>query len=484
MENKSLKKNAAYGFIRSFMNLAFPVITFPYASRILLPENIGKVNFANSIVDYFLMLAALGISTYATREATKLKQDKHKLNQFAREIMALTLCSTIFSITLLFIAVFVLPRISEYRVLIIIISSKLLFNTMDFSWLFVAEEDQKYITIKSIIFQIISLFFLFVFVHKPEDYIVYAIMGIISSVGSNIYNIVYTRKYINLFEKTEVHPLHHLKSVFIFFGNNFAIKLYSMIDTTMVGFIIGNAAVGYYTAANKVSSMVSNLIKSSLSTLMPRGTSYSDSNKQEQYENLITKCAGATSFFAFPAAVGLAILSKPVITIFCGEKYLPAQRSMQIMSLLIILYAMNSMVNNLIIVPQHKERILLISQIAACITDIIFNAILIPTKGVWGASFATFIAQCVMFAIRLAYVRKWFFKKAIILPIIQVAIITSIMSLCVYFAYNFLEVKNISLAITTLLSIIVGAVSYTFFSLLLRNKTALQILQILKGKLA
>ena len=483
MENKSLKKNAAYGFIRSFMNLAFPVITFPYASRVLMPESIGKVNFANSIVDYFLMLAALGISTYATREATKFKNDKHKLNQFAREITALTLCSTLFSAMLLFIGIFFISRLSEYRILIILISSKLLFNTMDFGWLFDAEEDQKYITIRSIIFQIIALIFLFTLVHKPEDYILYAIMGILSSVGSNVYNLIYTRKYVNLFEKTEIHPLHHLKGILIFFGNSFAIKLYSMIDTTMVGLIIGNAAVGYYTAANKVSSMVSNLIRSSLSTLMPRGASYSDNNKQKEYKDLIKKSSEATAFFAFPTALGLTLLSKPVITIFCGEKYLPAQGSMQIMSLLIILYAMNSMVNNIIIVPLHKEKILMISQIAACITDIVFNAILIPTKGVWGASFATFIAQWVMFTIRLVYVRKWFFIKEIILPIIQVAFITLLMSLCVYFVYNFLEIKEISLVITTLLSIIVGAVSYTFFSILLRNRTALQILQILKGKL-
>ena len=50
MAEKSLKKNALYSIIKEFMNLAFPVITFPYASRILLPEGIGKVNFANSIV--------------------------------------------------------------------------------------------------------------------------------------------------------------------------------------------------------------------------------------------------------------------------------------------------------------------------------------------------------------------------------------------------------------------------------------------------
>ena len=49
------------------MNLAFPVITFPYASRILAPEGIGKINFANSIVAFFVTLALLGTNSYATQ---------------------------------------------------------------------------------------------------------------------------------------------------------------------------------------------------------------------------------------------------------------------------------------------------------------------------------------------------------------------------------------------------------------------------------
>ena len=81
MAEKSLKINAIFSFVKAFMNLAFPIITFPYASRILLPEGIGKVNFANSIISYFGIIASLGISTYGIREASKIKNDKlyHKL---------------------------------------------------------------------------------------------------------------------------------------------------------------------------------------------------------------------------------------------------------------------------------------------------------------------------------------------------------------------------------------------------------------------
>src|SRR5574344_3004987 len=106
MTEKSLKKNAFYGFIKAFMNLAFPIISFPYASRILLPEGIGKVNFANSIVDYFIMIGGLGIISYASREAAKIRNDQKAFNQFAKEIFLINMAATLAAYVLLFFALF------------------------------------------------------------------------------------------------------------------------------------------------------------------------------------------------------------------------------------------------------------------------------------------------------------------------------------------------------------------------------------------
>ena len=64
---KSLKKNAALNMIKTVMSLVFPLITFPYSSRVLGPAFLGKVHFAQSVVSYFSLAASLGIGTYAVR---------------------------------------------------------------------------------------------------------------------------------------------------------------------------------------------------------------------------------------------------------------------------------------------------------------------------------------------------------------------------------------------------------------------------------
>ena len=77
MKKKSLDKNAALNMFKTLMSMIFPLVTYPYVTRILQVENIGKINFSGSVVSYFTLLAGLGISTYAIREGAGLRQDKH-----------------------------------------------------------------------------------------------------------------------------------------------------------------------------------------------------------------------------------------------------------------------------------------------------------------------------------------------------------------------------------------------------------------------
>ena len=100
MKEKSLKLNATLNIIKQFMNLIFPLITFPYSSRILNPEGISKVNFALSIVSYFAMFASLGIGKYATREAAKVRDDRFLLSKFAKEILTINFTTTAISYAL------------------------------------------------------------------------------------------------------------------------------------------------------------------------------------------------------------------------------------------------------------------------------------------------------------------------------------------------------------------------------------------------
>lgn len=460
------------------MNIVFPIISFPYASRILMPTGIGKVNFANSIIEYFLMIAALGIGTYAAREAAKIRDNKIELNKFAKEILFINLFSTIISYCILTLSLFTISKFSEYRLLLIICSTKVLFTTAGITWLFTAMEDYKYITMRSIAFQVLSLIFLFVFVHTPEDYYKYAAMGVLSNVGSNVFNFFYSRKYINLFYKTKLDIKKHLKPIFIFFGIGCANKINGAIDSVMLGFMIGDASVGFYSAATKLSKMVIELITSVISTLMPRSSYYLENNQIEEYKKIINKVCGITFFFSMPAAAGLFLLCKPLILIFSGDQYLPAVPAMQVLSIGIIGWCTNSFMNNLIITPQRKERFSLIAQITAALFNIIFNIIFIKRLEVFGAALATMIVEFILPLVVLIPSFKYLKSKENLLSILQAAFGTIIMYIILYLTFN--KIENNFLKI--IYSISLGSIVYAMVEICIKNKTALMLLSIFLKK--
>ena len=56
-----------------------------------MTENVGKVNFGDSYVSYFSLIATLGITTYAIRECAKVRDDKRRLEEVASEIFSINM---------------------------------------------------------------------------------------------------------------------------------------------------------------------------------------------------------------------------------------------------------------------------------------------------------------------------------------------------------------------------------------------------------
>lgn len=88
-QQKSLGINAILNGLQSILNLLFPLITFPYVSRVLSVNGMGIYNFSNTYIGYFLLLAGLGINTYAVREGTKYRDNKQRISEFASQIFQL-----------------------------------------------------------------------------------------------------------------------------------------------------------------------------------------------------------------------------------------------------------------------------------------------------------------------------------------------------------------------------------------------------------
>lgn len=451
---KSIKKNILINFFRTFLTLAFPLITFPYASRILLPEGLGRVNFAQSIVSYFSVIASLGIFPYGVREISKNRDNKIELNKTATSLFCINLLSMTISLCILFVVLFCVPKLSTYRTLIWICSINIIFATINFEWIYTAFEDFAYITIRSFIFQVIGLIILFLFVKSEDDIFIYALIGVFSSAGAGILNFLHVRKYIS-FVNVNLHDLkRHIKPIMFFFASTVANSVYTILDTSMLGLLTNDYQVGIYAAATKINRLVLSLVITIGSVLLPR-LSYLRKNDMNAYQKLLEQSLSTILCISIPCVIGLEVLSKDIISLFCGNSYFDAVIVMQLINPIILIVALGNFCGVQIMIPEGLEKKSMYIICGAAIINFILNFIMIPFWGAKGAASASLIAELfvtivnlyfcrnlVHINIVLRYIGKYLFYSlimaAIIIPIrmftenIIFLFITILVGMCVY----------------------------------------------------
>ena len=474
--HKSLKKNIALNMTKTVMSLVFPLITFPYSSRVLGPVYIGKINFAQSIVSYFALVAALGISAYAVRESAKLRDDRKKLSVFVKEIFSLNMISTVVAYILFALALVVVPAFESYRILLYVCGASILFATLGMDWLYTGLEEFKYITVRSIVFQFISLILLFVFVRSKDDYLKYAGISVVSSVGSNICNFIHARHFVDLRVKA-LSLKKHLKPVFTLFAMSAAVSIYTVLDTTMLGFMKGDEAVGIYTAATKINRMVIMMITAATAVLLPRLSYYADKDRNE-FLRLANKAVQFVVMFSVPCAAGLFILAEPAVLLFSGDQFLPAVPVMKIMNAVIVFIGVSNVIGIQIFMSVGKERFTLFSVIVGAAVNFAMNMILIPHLGAIGAAVGTVCAEFSVTAIQLVWARKYFDIKKILVHLLKVLVSMLVMSICVSCVCRYFKAYSIEL----ILGIFSGALSYSLCLFIFRDSLFVEILNQLLGR--
>lgn len=478
IREKSLKRNAFFNVLKTFMAIVFPLITFPYASRILLPEGLGKVTFANSIISYFAMIASLGIASYGIREGAKRRNDKKAFSQFFAEIFTINMISTLISYFLLFLSINFIPKFYDYKLLLIVCSSSILFTTIGVDWMLSSLEEYGFIALRSIVFQIISLILLFLLVRAKDDYIKYALISVISNVGANVCNLFHLRKFISFKNLCKLQIKQHLKPVFIFFGTSIAISVFTMLDTVMLGFLSTDAEVGYYSAAIKIVHIIRDLFPAIFTVMYPRMSIMQSNSETEKFKNLISSTLCLIMGLSFPIISGLFILAKPILLILAGNSYIPAISTMYSIIPMIFLSATSGFLGGNVLNSTGKEKIYLLCVITGAVTDFVLNLLLIPKYASLGAGIATFFTEFSLFVLYIVLNRNFVFSKKTIKSFFNYALSTLIMTTICWPVSKLFDTPILKLIITT----ICGIIAYFIILLILKDNLFKTLLTSIKRK--
>lgn len=396
----SLKKNFILNAILTLSGFIFPLITFPYVFRLLLADGTGRVDFATSLIAYFNMFAQLGIPTYGIRATAKARDDKLELSRVTQELTIINLLMSVFMYACLALALLVVPRLFEDRLLYIIVSSTLLFNAVGMNWLYSGLESYSYITVRSLVFKAIAVVLTFVLVHQHSDYVVYGAITVVASVGSNIFNLIHARRYVSWRPLKELRFERHFKPIGVFFAMACATTVYTNLDSVMLGFMTTNTDVGYYGAAVKIKRILVSIITSLGAVLLPRSSYYIEKGEMEEFKKLSRKAINFVSIAAIPLVLYFILFAREGINLLSGSKYAGSIVPMQIIMPTVLFIGLTNIMGIQIMVPLGKERSVLYSVIWGAVTDLILNALLIPEYKAAGAAVGTVVAEFVVLIVQ------------------------------------------------------------------------------------
>lgn len=403
---KSLKHNFIMNAILTMSQFIFPLITFPYISRILLPIGTGKVFFATSVISYFAMFAQLGIPTYGIRACACVRDDKEKLSRMTQELFIINTIMSTIVYGVFFLGLAMIPHFKSEKTLFIIISTTILFNTIGMEWLYKALEEYTYITFRSIAFKFIALIAMFLLVYKQSHYVVYGGISIFAASASNILNFFNSRKFIHIKPIWKYDFKQHLRPIIIFFAMACATTIYTNLDTVMLGFMKTDEEVGYYSAAVKIKTILVNIITSLGTVLLPRASYYVEHGLKEDFYRIARKAINFVVLFATPLLLYFMLFAKEGIIFLSGSAYGGSILPMQIIMPTLLLIGFTNIMGIQILVPLGKEKVVMNSVITGAVVDLIINIFLIPRMASAGAAIGTLVAEAVVWIIQYMFIKK------------------------------------------------------------------------------
>lgn len=233
-------------------------------------------------------------------------------------------------------------------------------------------------------------------------------------------------------------------------------------DRYVIGIFLGTAFVGYYSPGYALGSMI-NMFLAPLTFMLPAVLSkYYDENNMNEVKTILRYSLKYFLLLAIPAAFGLSLLSKPILTILstpeiASEGYLITP-FVAASALLFGAYAVIAQV----IVLKKRIEITGTIWITAAILNLGLNVIFVPYIGILGAAITTLLAFTLALILTSYYSFKYF-KFDVNFGFILKSIFASIVMSLVIIKWNPVGILNV------LILIGVCAVVYAAILLLLKG---------------
>lgn len=425
----SLKKNVIYSSILTTANYIFPLLTYPYVSRVLGVENLGTVNFIDGIIRYFLLFAMMGINIVGIREVAVCKNDPAKLRTTFSSLLALNGLFTLLSLTVLIVCWISIPQLKAQSELMTYGAIWLSLGFLTIEWFYKGMEDFRYVTNRTILVKTLYVIAVFILVRQASQYAVYFLLGVLMVVVNAVINIIHVRKYTNIsFRNLEMR--RYLKPVLRMGVYMLLTALYTSFNVAFLGFASGETQVGYYTTSTKLFTILLALYTAFTGVMMPRMSTLIGEGKLAEFKELIGKSADILFAFSIPVIFLVELMAPQLVMLISGPGYEGAIVPLRFIMPLMCIIGYEQILIIQTMMPLKEDKVILRNSVIAGIIAISLNFLIVPRLQSVGSAIVwisceTFLliasAICVDRRISLSFPIKNLLKTILVnLPLIAV----------------------------------------------------------------
>lgn len=469
-------RNYIYNLIYQIIVILVPLITAPYLARVLGPNGTGQYSYVNSMTVLICTVVMLGIYNYGNRQIAYVRDDAEKLNDTFWQIMTARLIIAIFGTVVYALVVFVLGK---YQILFLLYYTYLLGYFVDCTWLFVGVEDMKWAVLKNVLIKIMAVIGIFAFVRSEYDVTKYIFIQGSAILIGNLLAYTQIHKYVGRPKLCLEKIRQDIIGSAMLFLPSVAATLYLQCDKIMIELMTdATNQVSFYDYSEKIVMIPLSFITVLSTVMMPRIANEFKKGNSDNISRLISSAAKLSLFIAFPMTTGLICTSGKLIPWYLGAEFLPTIAAIKIISPIIVTNTLSGISGNQYFTATNQISILLKSQIAAAIGNIIMNAILIPLLGFKGAAYATLVSSFFCAFFQYSYLIQQIKLPGLFISSMKYLVSSIFMGVIIVVITGAMKPT----AITNLIQIGIGAIVYMIIMVVTKDEQLNQFLSLIKAR--
>ncbi|MCT4397860.1 flippase [Pediococcus ethanolidurans] len=456
-------KNYFYNTLYQIFVLLVPLVTIPYISRVLGPSGVGTNTLTSATVQYFVLLANLGLTMYGQREVAYCRENKQDLSKTFWEIETLSIFTTI--ISLLCFGVF-MKVVNNYQAYYLAQGILIIASAADISWFFMGLEKFKITVLRNFVFKIISVIMIFTLVKNHGDLLQYILIVTLTTLLGNLSLWPYLKNLVIWINPKRFSLQKHFLPTLALFIPQIAINIYTVLNKIMLGHMVSVKAAGFFDSSDKIIRMALTLITAFTTVMMPHVANAFIKGKKNQVNEMLNGGLSFAIIVSFPLLALINGVVPKFVPWFFGEKFLPVIQVMSIESFAIIPIAFASILGVQYLIPLNKNKQYTISIFGGAFMNIIVNFPLIHMFQADGAAISTIISETCVTILQFFFMREVINVSPMFKVLIKVLIASVVMYIVVKVENMYLSASFVSFAIEG----ITGVIVYVLLLALLKLK--------------